>query len=108
MLLLTWTRTRKPPVTLQSRAVIIFWPGVMMFCGTWYSPSFIIVDSIFACTTHTHVHTHTHTHSSAQPHLSEDEKVELHKHRVDKSRFVQELLLSTLAFSDNSSEGEDT
>ena len=49
-----------------------------------------------------------HSYSSAQPQLTEEEQVELHKRRVDKSRFVQELLLSTLAFSDSSSEGEDT
>lgn len=46
--------------------------------------------------------------SSTQPQLSEEEQTVLHKRRVDKSRFVQELLLSTLAYSDSSSEGEDT
>ncbi len=61
-----------------------------------------IICSLFICCVS------LHSYSSAQPQLTEEEQVELHKRRVDKSRFVQELLLSTLAFSDSSSEGEDT
>lgn len=37
------------------------------------------------------------------PDPSEEEKVELEKRRTDKSLFVQELLLSTLAHLDSSS-----
>lgn len=42
------------------------------------------------------------------PEPSEEEKVELAKKRTDKSMFVQELLLSTLAYLDTSSSSEDS
>lgn len=41
------------------------------------------------------------------PEPSEEEKVELDKKRTDKSKFVQELLLSTLAYLDSSSSNSE-
>ena len=41
------------------------------------------------------------------PEPSDDERVKLEKKRTDKSMFVQELLLSTLAYLDSSSSSED-
>lgn len=42
------------------------------------------------------------------PEPSEEEKVELERKRTDKSKFVQELLLSTLAYLDSSSSSDDS
>ena len=47
------------------------------------------------------------THSYSLPQLSEEEQETLEQQRADKSLFAQELLLSTLVYSDSSSDSSD-
>ena len=52
-------------------------------------------------------YTHVHTHSYSLPQLSQEEQDKVERQRADKSLFAQELLLSTLVYSDSSSDSSD-
>ena len=62
---------------------------------------------MFSRPPNTHTRTHTHTLSYGLPQLPEEEQERLEQQRADKSLFVQELLLSTLMYSDSSSDSSD-